>query len=78
MWDQWDAHFMQQQQPSIDFLELFAVLVAVYAWSPQFANKHIIVHSDNQPTVAVINSKMSNSDSMLVLNPLSHFALHVK
>ena len=67
MWDKWDPHFMQQHQPSIDFLELFAILVAVYAWSPHFANKHVIVHSDNQPTVAVINSKTSNSDSMLIL-----------
>ena len=67
MWDQWDAEFMWQQQPSIDFLELFAVLVAVYAWSPYFANKHVIVHSDNQPTVAVINAKSSNSPSMLIL-----------
>ena len=67
MWDKWDAHFMQQHDPSIDFLELFAVLVAVYAWSPYFANKHVIVHSDNQPTVAVVNAKTSNSDSMLVL-----------
>ena len=67
MWDQWDAKFMHQQQPSIDFLELFAVLVAVYAWCPYFANKHVIVHSDNQPTVAVINAKSSNSPSMLTL-----------
>ena len=67
MWDQWDAKFMRQQQPSIDFLELFAVLVAVYAWSPYFANKHVIVHSDNQPTVVVINAKSSNSPSMLIL-----------
>ena len=67
MWDQWEAEFMHQQKPSIDFLELFAVLVAVYAWCPYFANKHVIVHSDNQPTVAVINAKSSNSPSMLIL-----------
>ena len=67
MWDKWDVHFMHQQQPSIDFLELFAVLVAVYTWSHHFTNKHVIVHSDNQPTVAVVNAKTSNSDSMLVL-----------
>ena len=58
---------MHQQQRCIDFLELFAVLVAVYAWSPYFANKHVIVHSDNQPSVAVINAKSSNSPSMLIL-----------
>ena len=35
--------------------------------SPQFANKHVVMHSDNQPTVAVVNSKTSKSSSMLVL-----------
>ena len=59
---------------SIDFLELFAVVVAVWIWSPQFANKHVVVHSDNQPTVAVVNSKTSKSNSMLVL--LRFLTLH--
>ena len=73
-WDTWDPVFMRSFNLSIDFLELFAVVVAVWIWSPQFANKHVIVHSDNQPTVAVVNSKMSKSSSMLVL--LRFLTLH--
>ena len=49
---------MHSSTLSIDFLELFAVVVVVWIWSPQFANKHVVVHSDNQPTVAVVNSKL--------------------
>ena len=73
-WDTWDPVFMCSSTLSIDFLELFAVVVVVWIWSPQFANKHVVVHSDNQPTVAVVNSKMSKSKSMLVL--LRFLTLH--
>ena len=73
-WDAWDPDFMQSSTMSIDFLKLYAVVVAVWIWSPQFANKHVVVHSDNQPTVAVVNSKTSKSSSMLVL--LRFLTLH--
>ena len=48
---------MHSSTLSIDFLELFAVVVAVWIWSPQFANKHVVVHSDNQPTCRAMMTK---------------------
>ena len=56
------------------FLKLFALLAVVWIWSPQFANKHVIVHSDNQPTVAVVNAKTSHSKAILIL--LRFLTLH--
>ena len=73
-WDTWDPAFMRSSTLSIDFLELFVVVVEVWIWSPQFANKYVVMHSDNQPTVAVVNSKTSKSASMLVL--LRFLTLH--
>ena len=73
-WDKLDPVFLRSSTLSIDFLELFAVVVAVWIWSPQFANKHVVVHSDNQPKVAVVNGKTSKSNSMLVL--LRFLTLH--
>ena len=73
-WDIWDPVFMCSSTLSIDFLEMFAVVVVVWIWSSQFANKHVVVHSDNQPTVAVVNSKTSKSNGMLVL--LRFLTLH--
>ena len=35
MCQKWDKDFLDQEQPSIDFLELYAVVVAVYAWTPK-------------------------------------------
>ena len=73
-WDAWDPAFMRSSTMSIDFLELYAIVVVVWIWLPQFANKHVVVQSDNQPRVAVVNSKTSKSSSMLVL--LRFLTLH--
>ena len=43
------------------------MVVAIYAWSDLMANKHIIVHSDNTPTVAVINDKFAHSPNLMHL-----------
>ena len=73
-YDSWDPQFMQNNNLSIDFLELYAVLVALQVWTSQFANKWVIVCSDNQPTVAVVNAKTSNSSSMFTL--IRYLTLH--
>ena len=74
MWDQWDPQFMADNNPSIDFLELYAVIVAVWVWTPQVANKIAVIHSDNMPTVQVLHNKSSHSPSMLLL--LRFLTLH--
>ena len=56
---QWDAAFIRATQPSIEFLEMFAVAVAVLNWIKIFANKRIILFCDNQAMVAMINSMSS-------------------
>ena len=73
-WDQWDSEFIQWESPSIDYLELYAVVVAIWIWTPYFANKQVRVNSDNQPTVCVINNKSSHSPSMLTL--IRFFTMH--
>ena len=74
MWGGWDETFFHVYHPSIDFLELYVVVIAVYAWSDIMANKHVIVHSDNTPTVAVINDKFAHSPNLMHL--VRFLALH--
>ena len=59
--------FFHVHDPSIDFLELYVVVIAVFAWSDIMANKHVLVHSDNTPTVAVINDKFVHSPNLMHL-----------
>ena len=73
-WNQWDSEFIRWESPSIDYLELFTVLVVTWMWTPYFANKEVRVNSDNQPTVCIINNKSSHSPSML--NLICFLTLH--
>ena len=42
---------------SIDWQELYAIVVASYIWSPLWAQKRIVFYCDNQAVVSIINSK---------------------
>ena len=56
---QWNLQFMQEKEPSIQYLELFGVLVAVENWLHLFKNKRIALFCDNQSVVQMINSSSS-------------------
>ena len=54
----------------INFKELAAVVLAAQRWGPLWANKHIVVLSDNTTTVACISR--GSSRSVLLLKFLRH------
>ena len=67
IWGGWDQTFFHVYNPTIDFLKMYTVVVAIYAWSDLMANKHVIAHSSNTPTVAVINDKFAHSPNLMHL-----------
>ena len=40
---QWDEEFMMKNEPSIEYLELFALVVGVLNWGKLFQNRRIIL-----------------------------------
>ena len=64
---QWDLEFCQQVKPSIEYLELFAVLVGVLNWGWLFSNKRIILFCDNISVVHMINNLSSNCKNCMIL-----------
>ena len=44
-----------QNPPSIAFLELFPILVALLCWAPLLSNHKILFHTDNTAVVYIIN-----------------------
>ena len=46
---------------SIDWQELYAIVVACYIWASVWAQKRIIFYCDDQAVVSIINSKRSKS-----------------
>ena len=86
-WMQWDD-YVKEVQPSIEYLELYAVMVAVLLWIHKFKNRRIYLFCDNQSAVYMINSMSSTCKNCMVLirilvleglrQNIKIFAKHVK
>ena len=66
-WGQWDQTFCELVKPSIEYLELYAVLVGVLNWIRLFSNKRIVLFCDNESVVHMINKSTSKCKNCMVL-----------
>ena len=65
MFGSWDEQFCHLKQPSIEYLELFAVAAAIMSWIHLFENKVIVLYCDNLSVVHWLrNSSASCPHSM--------------
>ena len=64
---QWDEQFCSIKQPSIEYLELFGVTVAVLNWLKLFKNRRIVLFCDNQAVVNMINNTTSSCKNCMIL-----------
>ena len=64
---QWDDQFIAKHSPSINYLELYGVTVAILLWIQKYTNKNIILFCDNMSVVHMINSNTSNCKNCMVL-----------
>ena len=64
---QWDEQICNIKQPSIEYLELFAVLVGVLNWLILFCNRRIVLFCDNEAVVHMINNSTSKCKNCMVL-----------
>ena len=64
---QWDLEFMNQYNPSINYLELYAVAVAVLNWIHRYPNKRVTLFCDNLSVVHMINNTASNCKNCMLL-----------
>ena len=83
----WDG-FIAEADPSIEYLELYALAVGVDLWGHEFHNKRVIIYCDNMSVVHMLNKSTANCVNcmvlirLLVLNSLKYnfrlFARHEK
>ena len=52
---QWQGSYIRRCQPSIEYLELYAVMVNIMLWAKDLANRRVIIFCDNESIVSVIN-----------------------
>ena len=84
---QWDASFIKEKKPSIEYLEFYALVTGVIAFAPHLKNKRIILFCDNEGVVKMVNSTSSRCRNCMVLirllvlegliNNIRIFAQHV-
>ena len=66
--DKWLPHQkLNTKNISIDWQELYTIVVASYIWAPLWAQKRIVFYCDNQAVVSIINSKRSKSPRIMDL-----------
>ena len=63
----WDQKFIEDFDPSIEFLELYAVVCGVMLWIHRFPNRRVILFCDNNSAVGMINSSSSNCKNCMIL-----------
>ena len=67
IYQRWDPIFCAEKQPSIEFLELFALTVGVISWLKFFRNMRISLLCDNQAVVNMVNNNTSSCPKCMIL-----------
>ena len=65
MTHQWSG--IENIDPSIGYLELCAITAGVLAWIDRFANRKIIIFTDNESAKSMVNTTSSNCKNCMVL-----------
>ena len=64
---QWNEKFIKNSKPSINYLELYAVTVAVVNWIHKYRNQRIYIFCDNMSVVQMINNTSSKDKNCMIL-----------
>ena len=67
MAEMWPVGYIEEFDPSIEYLELFGVLAAVIQWIHHFRNKRIVVFCDNMSVVSMINKMTTSCPNCMIL-----------
>ena len=76
IYGQWEAGYIKRFNPSIEYLELFVLVVAILTWGYKLKDMRMIVYCDNQAMVQMVNTLTSSCKNcmyllrLLVLNNL--------
>ena len=67
MYQIWDPCFIKKHKPSIQYLELFALVAGVLAWLHEYKNQEVILYCDNKSVRDMVNSLTSGCKNCMVL-----------
>ena len=62
----WDG-FIEKFDPSIQYLELYAMTAAILAWMHRFKNRRVVVFTDNESVMNMLNTNSSSCKNCMIL-----------
>ena len=60
LFNQWEPGYIDNHNPSIEYLELYALAAGILTWGSKLKNKRVTVFCDNQAVVNMVNSTSSS------------------
>ena len=60
LFGQWEENYIKMNNPSIEYLELYALVAAVLTWEKKITNLRMTVFCDNESVVHMVNSSTSS------------------
>lgn len=67
LWNDSEQDFILKYEPSINFLELYAIVLSVELWCHLIQNRRVTIFSDNESAVHMINNSSSTCKSCMKL-----------
>ena len=64
---QWEPNFIELADPSIAYLELYALTVGILVWKERLQNIKILIHCDNSSVVEMVNKMTSKCKNCMYL-----------
>ena len=63
---QWEKNFIEQEDPSIAYLELYALCAGVFIWEQELANMRIVIFCDNESVIHMVNNSSSKCRTVCI------------
>ena len=63
----WPRDFIENMNPSIEFLELYGVAIGVLLWIRKYSNKSIAIFCDNKSVCDMLNATVSSCKHCMIL-----------
>ena len=67
LYAQWEFDFITRHSPSIEYLELFALVALVLTWGEHLRNMRFVLFCDNQAVVGMVNNLASSCPRCMYL-----------
>ena len=64
---QWEPNFIKECEPSIEYLELYALVAGGMTWGPRLKDSKVIIFCDNSVVVQMINNNSSGCKRCMTL-----------